>query len=257
MIVNREWRLPPTYPTLSGNEVHIWYVCLNQFDNYVDQMAQILSDIELKRAERFHFLQHRNQFITAHGLLRKLLADYMNIESDRITFEYSRNGKPYLSEKFSKEKIRFNLSHSNNYALFAISVEREIGVDIEQICEFADMDKIAEQVFSTKEIAILRSLPDSEKKRVFFIFWTRKEAYIKAIGKGISSALDTIDISSYPFNAAVSIDAGENSEDKNHWTIQDLLPLPGFAAAFAVEGDEVVHHCWHFPNSMWINLKSK
>jgi 4'-phosphopantetheinyl transferase len=250
MNINCKWQLPPTNLTLSGDNVHVWRACLNQCDNYVDQMARILSDVELKRAERFHFLQHRNQFIVAHGLLRKLLADYTKIESDRITFEYSKNGKPYLSEKFSKEKIRFNLSQSNNYALLAFSCEREIGVDIEQIYEFADMDKIAGQVFSTKEIAVLRSFPESKKKDVFFIFWTRKESYVKAIGEGLSSALDTIDVSSYPFNAAVSVDVGKNSENKSHWIVQDLMPLPGFAAAFAVEGDGAVHHCWRIPNSV-------
>jgi len=243
-----EWPSPKSDLPLSGDEVHVWCASLNQFDTCVEQMVKILSTDELKRAERFHFLQHRNQFIAAHGLLRKLLADYTDIESDRITFKYGSNGKPFLSEKFSKEKIRFNLSHSNGYALFAFSCEREIGVDLEHICEFSDMDKVAEQVFSTKEIAVLRSFPEAEKKEVFFKFWTRKEAYLKAIGEGFSSALDTIDISSYPFNASVSVNAAKNSEDKNHWTVQDLTPLPGFAAAFAVEVDAAVHQCWQIPN---------
>lgn len=245
-----EWPFPSFEQFFPGNEVHVWCACLNQPDSHVEQMAKTLSADELKRAERFHFLQHRNQFVVAHGLLRKLLADYTDIESDRITFEYGRNGKPFLSEKFSRKKIRFNLSHSTGYALFAFSCEREIGVDLEYICEFADMDKVAEQFFSTKEMAVLRSFPESQKKQAFFIFWTRKEAYLKAIGEGFSSALDTIDISSYPFNASVFVNAGKNSEDKNHWTVQELTPLPGFAAAFAVEGDGAVHHCWQIPNSI-------
>jgi len=250
MDVDCHWSLPPTDPSLSGDEVHIWCACLNQPDTFIGQMAQTLSADELKRAERFHFIQHRNQFITAHGLLRRLLVDYTNFEADRITFEYGRNGKPFLSEKFSKEKIRFNLSHSNGYALFAFTCDREIGVDLEHICEFADMDKVAEQVFSTQEIAVLRSFPEAEKKEAFFKFWTRKEAYIKAIGEGFSSALDTIDISSSPLNASVFVDTGKDSGNKNHWTVQDLKPLPGFAAASAVEGDSAMHHCWRIPNSI-------
>jgi 4'-phosphopantetheinyl transferase len=212
-------------------------------------MAKILSADEIKRAKRFHFPRHRNQFILTHGLLRKLLADYTNINSDRIISEYGENGKPFLSEKFSKKKIRFNLSHSNGYALFAFACDREIGVDIEYIKELPGMDKVAEQVFSTKEITVLQSFPEAKKKEVFFTFWTRKEAYIKAIGKGFSSDLGTIDISSYPLNASVVTVIGQNAKDENRWTVQDLRPLPGFAAAFAVQGDVAMPHCWKIPNS--------
>ena len=106
---NCKWPSPATDLYLSGDDVHIWCASLNPPDSCVGQMTQTLSADELKRAERFHFLQHRNQFITAHGLLRKLLAEYMNIEASEIAFDYGGNGKPFLSEKFSKEKIRFNL----------------------------------------------------------------------------------------------------------------------------------------------------
>jgi 4'-phosphopantetheinyl transferase len=183
--------------------------------------------------------------------MRRLLADYTNIEADRITFEYGKNRKPFLSEKFSREKIRFNLSHSNGYALFAFTCEREIGVDLEHICEFADMYQIAEQVFSTNEMAILRSFPEAEKNEVFYKFWTRKEAYIKAIGEGFSAALDTIDISSHPTNSAVFVDERGNSKDKKHWFVQDLRPVPAFAAAFAVEGGKVRHRCWQIPKFLF------
>ena len=247
MDVDCHWSLPPTDPSLSGDEVHIWCACLNQPDTFIGQMAQTLSADELKRAERFHFLEHRNQFILTHGLLRRLLANYTNIEADRITFGYGRNGKPYLLEKFSREKIRFNLSHSNGYALFAFSCEREIGVDIEHICEFADMDKVADQVFSTNEMAILRSIPKPEKNEVFYKFWTRKEAYLKATGEGLSAALETIDMSSHPTNAAAFVDERGNSKDKKHWFVQDLRPVSGFAAAFAVEGGKMRHSCRRIP----------
>ena len=147
MDVDCHWPSPTSDLSLSGDEVHVWCACLNQPDTFVEQMVQTLSTDELKRAERFHFLQHRNQFIVAHGLLSKLLAIYLDIGSDRITFGYGKNGKPFLSKNFVGDKIRFNISQSNGYALFAFTCEREIGVDIEHICEFADMDKVAEQVF--------------------------------------------------------------------------------------------------------------
>lgn len=249
MEVDCAWPLPPTDISLSGDMVHVWCACLNQFDNYVEQIALTLSPDEMKRAERFRLPQHRNQFITAHGLLRKLLADYTNIDAGGISFSYGRNGKPFLSKQNRGKKIRFNLSHSNGYALFAFACDREIGVDIEYIKALTEMEGVAVQVFSTKETAVLRSFPESEKKEAFFIFWTRKEAYIKAIGEGLSSALEKIDISSHPINAPVLVDERGNLKYKNYWYIQDLMPVPGFAAALAVEGGQVKHRYWRIPKS--------
>ncbi|MGV7224083.1 MAG: 4'-phosphopantetheinyl transferase family protein, partial [Nitrospinales bacterium] len=164
---NCNWPNSPTDLYLSGGDVHIWCASLNSPDYCVEQMAQTLSTDELRRAERFHFMQHRNQFITAHGLLRNLLADYLNIEAYEIAFDYGGNGKPFLSEKFIKEKIRFNLSHSNGYALMAFAQDREVGVDIEYIRDFADMYMVARQVFSHRDNAILQSFTEIEKKRAF------------------------------------------------------------------------------------------
>jgi 4'-phosphopantetheinyl transferase len=244
MNINPDWPFPPDDLSLSKDDVYVWCANLNSPDISIGQMAQVLSVDELRRAERFHFLEHRNQFITAHALLRKLLANYTNIEADRISFEYGKNGKPFLSEKFSNEKIRFNLSRSNGYAIFAFAYDREIGVDIEYVKEFADMDKVAEQVFSPEDNAVLRSFAKIEKKEAFFTFWSRKEAYLKAIGEGFSSASDTIDISSYTIGGSIFIYSKGDSVAKNCWTIQDLRPLPGFVAASAVEGTGAVHHCW-------------
>ena len=241
---NYNWPSPPADLSLSRDDVHVWCSSLNFPDISIGQMAQVLSADELKRAERFHFHENRNQFIAAHALLRKLLAKYMNIEAGRISFEYGRNGKPFLSEKCSYEKIRFNLSRSNGYAIFAFANDREIGVDIEYVKEFAYMDKVAEQVFSPKDNAVLRSFAKIEKKEAFFTFWSRKEAYLKAIGEGFSSASDTVDISSYTIDESISVYSKGNSGAISCWTIQDLTPLPGFIAAFAVEGAGAVYHCW-------------
>ena len=243
------WPFPPADLFLPGDDVHIWCASLDQPDTVVEQMAQSLSTEESKRAGRFRFRQHRNQFILTHGILRKLLADYTDIEAAGITFSYGKNGKPYLPERFNQEKIRFNMSHSNGYALFGFTRNREIGVDIEHICELADMENVAKQVFSTKEMAVLRSTPAAEKKEVFFKFWTRKEAYIKGVGEGFSSPLDSIDISAATIGEPICVQPVANPASKNLWIVQDLRPLPGFAAAFAAEGDCATPHCWRIPNS--------
>lgn len=251
---NCKWPISETDLYLSGDDVHIWCATLNPPDSCVEQIAQTLSADELKRAERFHFLEHRKQFITAHGLMRKLLANYLHIEASEIVFDYGANGKPFLSEKFTKEKIRLNLSHSNGYALMAFAYDREIGVDIEYIRDFADIYMVAKQVFSTKDYDILQSFTEIERKKAFFKIWTRKEAYLKAKGEGFSSALTNIDISFYTNDNSTSIRLGGNSEAKGHWTVQDLKPLPGYAAAFVIEGDEPVHHCWRISNYTFYSL---
>ena len=248
MKFNCEWPLPPTNPYLFQNDVHIWCICMNQFDNHVEPMTSILSPIELQRAERFRYPHHRRRYIVFHGLLRKLLADYTKIESDKIIFRYNQYGKPFLSKRTCEEKIRFNISHSNEYALFAFAYEREIGVDIQQIYEIADMDKVAEQIFSPNEITFLQLLSNSEKKEAFFQLWTRKEAYIKATGLGFSAELVSIDISSNLLNSSLQISTGNCSADSNGWIVHDLNPVPGYAAAFAIEGDAEVCQCWRIPN---------
>jgi 4'-phosphopantetheinyl transferase len=244
MSFNCNWSSAPVDFSLSGDDVHIWCTCLNFPHGLIERMAQILSNDELKRAERFHFRRHRTRFIAAHAFLRKLLAEYANIEAKRITFEYGSNGKPFLSEKFSQEKIRFNLSHSRDYALMAFARNREIGVDLEYIKEFADMYTVAKQVFSSKDNAVLQLLAETERMKAFYTFWTRKEAYLKAIGKGLSAALDTIDISSDSLDESIIVLSEGTTEGQNQWTIQDLNPLAGFAAAFAIEGTGAIHHCW-------------
>ncbi len=244
MATECNWPFPPTDLSLSGDDIHLWCVCLQQSDAIVAQMAKVLSADELKRAKRFHFQKHRDRFIVAHALLRKLLSDYTKTELRRIVFAFSKNGKPCLLEKPGRKKIGFNLSHSKDYALIGFAHERAIGVDLEYIRDITDMAKVAEHVFSKNEISYWHTFSEIEKKEAFYKFWTRKEAYLKAVGEGFTSAVNTIDVSVHPFKESTTLVSGKYSENQNRWTVRDLKPLSGFAAAFAVAGDKADFQCW-------------
>jgi len=138
------------------------------------------------------------------------------------------------------------LSQSDGLALYAFTRDREIGVDIEHIRDISEMEQIAEQFFSARENAVFRTLPKSKKKEAFFNCWTRKEAFIKAIGEGLSWPLDSFDVSLIPGEPARLLKIEGDSKAASRWSIQDLKPAFGFAAAFAVKGRSGRVHCWQW-----------
>src|SRR5262245_21131216 len=184
---------------LNEGDVHVWQIALNQaHDPGNSNLIATLSPDERLRAGRFHRPIDCDNFIHTRGLLRTILAQYLSINAANINFVYSAYGKPTLVKKQNHRRLQFNLSHSHEIALLAITRECEIGIDIEFIRkDFATME-IAEDYFSEKELAMLRSLPERLHTRAFFNCWTRKEAYIKAIGEGLSYPLNKFAVSLTP-----------------------------------------------------------
>jgi len=189
---------PPLDIELPADEIHVWYACLEQPVSRFQRLKQLLSPDESMRAERFHFEEDRKRFIACHGILRTILGRYLNVDPSRLQFCNGKNGKPSLVDTLGSESIRFNSSKSNGVALFAFTRGREIGVDIEHIRDIPEMEQIAERFFSVKENAAFHTLPQSKKKEAFFNCWTRKEAFIKAIGEGLYCHLDKFDVSLAP-----------------------------------------------------------
>ncbi len=231
---------------LESSEVHVWRASLDRAAPVVQGLLKTLAPDERKRAERFYFQADRDHFIVARGTLRAILSRYLATVPDQVCFSYSRHGKPELAKEFDRSWLRFNVSHSHGLALFAISRNREIGVDLEAIRPDVAGEKIAERFFSPQEVCVLRALPRDLQDEAFFNCWTRKEAYIKAKGEGLSMPLDTFDVSLVPGESASLLSTKAEPEEASRWSLRELFPAPGFAAAVAVEGKDWQLKCWEW-----------
>jgi 4'-phosphopantetheinyl transferase len=240
------WKMPPRDLSLSKKDIHLWRADLNLPDRSIQQLNQILSTDERMRAERFHFEKDWKRFTVGVGILRMILGRYVGVEPSELRVCYGKHGKPGLSDGFGNKKIQFNMSHSEGLALYGFTRDHEIGVDIEFVRDIPEMDKIAEQFFSTKENDAFRSLPESKKKEAFFNCWTRKEAFTKAIGDGLYQPLDKFDVALKPGEPTRLLRIGGDSKTASRWLIHDLDPAPGFTGAFAVEGSDWRLHFWQW-----------
>src|SRR6476620_7910163 len=188
------WSRAPAPLSLSSDVVHVWRAGLEQSPGLQETLLRTLSDDERARADRFHFDQHRRRFVLTRAFLRALLGRYLAIGPEEVRFVYGPYGKPSLADEHGAHRLRFNASHSHELAVYAFAQEREIGIDVEHIQQEFAGEEIARQFFSTYEVNTLLALPKSEQAAAFFRCWTRKEAYIKAIGSGLSHPLDEFDV---------------------------------------------------------------
>jgi 4'-phosphopantetheinyl transferase len=242
------WPLPPETVFLRDDEVHVWKASLKPKSPSVQSLILTLSPDERARAERFYFQRDREHFIVARGLLRVILGRYLNTEPGQLQLCYNAYGKPALSCQSGSHGLRFNLSHSHELALYAITRGREIGIDIERIRPDMVENQIAERFFSPCEVRALRSLPPSLQPVGFFNCWTRKEAYIKARGKGLSLPLDQFDVSLIPGEAAAVLRVSGDPQEPSRWSPRELVPDPGYAGAVIAEGHDWRLRCWQWPD---------
>ncbi len=242
MRANCEWRTPPAGLTLADDEVHIWHTGLDLPEAFVYDLEQILSEDELDRARRFHFPKDRRHFTVAHGRLRAILGLYLDAPPSHIGFRYNRYGKPSLAES----AIYFNLSHSGGRALYAFTRRAEIGVDIERIRTDVEYAQIAEKFFSPRENAALRTLYAHQQPLAFFNCWTRKEAFIKAIGEGVSFPLDQFDVSLVPGEPARLLTIRGDARVAAGWQLEELDVGDGYAAAYAMQSTGCQLKCWQW-----------
>ena len=230
------WRLPPETLILGSDEAHVWRAALDQTTSQIESFRHTLAADEQARVERFYFRRNREHFIVARGVLRALLGFYLNNAPECLSFRYSSHGKPALAWESGGDMIRFNLSHSHGVALYAVTRGREVGIDLEYIRSDLEVEQIAERFFSRREIVTLRALPIDLRTYAFFLCWTRKEAYIKARGEGLSLPLDQFDVSLIPGEPAALLSTHRGSHEALRWSLQELTPAPGYVAALGVEG---------------------
>jgi 4'-phosphopantetheinyl transferase len=208
----------------------VWPVRLRASDAVTAQFAELLSADERERAGRFVFDHLRSSFTLSRGAMRVLLGRCLDARPAAIRFTYGEKGKPALE---SPGRIRFNVSHSGDLALFAITLDCEIGVDIERIHAMQDFAGIAKRFFSTEEEMDLMSLPEDQREAAFFRCWTRKEAYIKAIGDGFSAPLDGFAVTLRVDAPARLTHIAGDASAAAAWTVHDLEIEAGYAAALA------------------------
>jgi 4'-phosphopantetheinyl transferase len=242
------WRLPPPELRLSSAEVHVWRAPLDPAESCVERLQHTLSADELQRAARFHFPRDRRRFIVARGVLRDILGRYLGVPPSVLRFHYSAHGKPTLADL--EDGLRFNISHSHEMGLFAVTRGREVGVDLEYLRMDIACEEIAEHFFSARERASLRALPVEVKHQAFFNCWTRKEAYIKAHGEGLSLPLDQFDVSLAPAEPAALLATRSDPQEASRWSLQAFTPRSGYAAAVAVEGRGWHLICWQWRTTL-------
>jgi 4'-phosphopantetheinyl transferase len=241
------WLCPPENLTLRKDKVHVWRAGLRLAAPRLEALRQTLAEDELNRSLRFHTRQDRDRFITARGLLRSILGRYLGIDPGQVRLCYGAQGKPRLAGQDGPETIRFNLAHSGDLALYAVTRGREIGVDVERIRPELVREPLAERFFSQLESAKLRALPVDQQSEAFFACWTRKEAYLKARGQGLLALpLDQFEVSLAPGEPAALLSVQGDEQEPLRWSLQHLSPEQGYAAALAVEGSGWQLECWRW-----------
>lgn len=240
----QSWSLPPEDLTLGCDEVHVWRATLDVEASRVRSLQQILTADERARAERFHFREDRERFIVARGRLRIILGRYLMVDPSELRFSYSLYGKPSLAGGFDADALCFNLSHADGLALYAVARGRRLGVDIERVRADVADERVAEQFFAPGEVAALRAFSESMRPLAFFNCWTRKEAYIKARGEGLSLRLDQFEVSLAPGEPAALLRTSGDPQESTRWSLRALDTDPGYVAALAVEGSGWSLRCW-------------
>ena len=241
-----QWSVPPKELKLESDEVHVWRASLNASTTCVEYFNSKLSADELMRAEKFHFRRDRNHFIVARGRLRFILGSYLRIDPGQLQFRYSAYGKPIIAHESGGDSLRFSVSHSHKLSLYAVTMGRELGIDLERIHpELADL-RIAEQYFSPQEFAILHALPNHLQTEAFFRCWTSKEAYIKAIGEGLAFPLHQIEVSVRPREPAVPLRIKGDPLEASRWLLRELDIGAKYIATLAVKAHGWKLKCWQW-----------
>ena len=233
MILNPKWSKPPEKPQIETHQVHIWRgVMPVKFD---PRMTCSLSAEEKQRAARFLRQKDRQRYYFSHSMLRTVLAYYLSIDPQHIVFKYNPFGKPSLWQAVAEPEICFNMAHSEDMVAVAVTCLEAVGVDIEFIRELQDARQIVTGNFSPEEQRYLIGSPDQEFKDRFFTCWTLKEAFIKAIGMGLSHPLETFNIvashTGTPISGRVTLQGSADSK----WYQLPFQPHPCYRAAIVVK----------------------
>lgn len=231
----QRWTAPPARRlTLGDDAVHVWRAPLDHPEALAARLAEGLSAQERERAARFRRPELAARFMAGRGIVRDVLARYLNARPAELRFAVAERGKPGLSAPH--RWLRFNASNSGGLTLVAVTAGREVGVDVEEIRSVPEALAIADRMLSERERAALRALPEEQRQDAFLHCWTRKEAYIKAVGGGLWTGLDGFDVAFSPGEEARLLAVRGSAEEAARWTLRSLDPGAGFVGALVAEG---------------------
>ncbi|MEM7554807.1 MAG: 4'-phosphopantetheinyl transferase superfamily protein [Cyanobacteria bacterium P01_A01_bin.84] len=183
--LNIIWQNSFSQPLLANNRAHVWRANLDLPTTEIERLAAVLSVDEIARANKFHLIEHRRRFIAARAILRQLLGNYLRISPERIEFEYGNCGKPQLAASMGDNSLQFNVSHSQEYALYGFTNHHLIGVDLEYLREMENITELAKRFFAHREFQLIADFTGREQLAAFYQLWTAKEAYLKAMQRGL------------------------------------------------------------------------
>lgn len=222
-------------PALAPGELRLWTIPLDPPPGAVESLGKLLSPDERERAARFRFDVHRRRYVVGRGALRRLLGRELGLPPEAVGFDYGPRGKPFLAARHGRGDLQFNLSNSEELALVGFFFGREVGVDVEFLKPMPDAEEIGERFFSIPEREVLHRVPADRKEVAFFNAWTRKEAYLKAVGEGLAVALDSFDVTLAPGEPAKMLALKGDPRAAERWFYLHLDPEPRYVGAVAIE----------------------
>jgi 4'-phosphopantetheinyl transferase len=226
--------------TARAEDVDVWATALDRAPAALERLRAILTDEETARAARFHFARDARRFVVARATLREVLAAYLGVVPRDVRFAYGPRDKPALAPPLDASGVQFNVSHSGEIALYAVALHRRVGVDVEQVRALDDLTALARRNFSPAECAALFALPAAQYPLAFFACWTRKEAYIKALGDGLSHPLDAFTVSFAAGAPARVVEIAGDPAAAAQWTLAAIDVPPRYAAAVAIDAPATI-----------------
>lgn len=233
---------PPTLSEIESQTVQIWQCSLEGSDREFALWRDTLSEDERQRANRYCFDRDARAFVAGRGQLRSLLGHYLDLDPVQVKFIYTQQGKPYLDPAINPHGLVFNVSHSRDRILYAFGRDRILGVDLEWIRPIPKLQQLANRFFTPQEATSLQAFPPNQQSLAFFRGWTRKEAFLKATGEGITQLQAvTVSLSSHDPAILLEVPSGERIED---WILADLALPSGYVGAIAVKASSIRWQCF-------------
>lgn len=221
---------------MKKDEIHVWQIDCDPPYDWLKKLRELLTDEEEKRADRFHFEKDRNTYIASRAGARILLGEYTGRTPSEIEFGYGEKGKPFLSRQDGDPDVTFNSTHSGACVLLAFSLARRVGIDVEwRGRKVTDRDGLVERFFSRAENRQYSKIEDKLREEAFFNGWTRKEAFVKAIGSGLWIGLESFDVTIHPADKAAITEIRHPGEDAAEWKCVSWEPRTDYTASVAAD----------------------